>query len=243
MQAVLVMFRSDGERRSFSVTREMTVIGRREDCDLRIPHGDVSRKHCRLVRDAETIRLEDLGSSNGTYHNGLRVDREAGLNPGDSIQVGPVVFVLQINGVPDDDELSPITSDYASHNDEAEAAVAEQMQPMADSAGYAEHLQEPAELEALKPLPEGDLLGGEDAGLNELEPLAELEPVPEPGVGEELTGLDDLASLDHGLDGGSSEGLDGGLAELEPLDEHGEHHEGHLDLNVLDIEQEHPHKA
>ncbi len=37
MQVVLVMFRSDGERRSFSVVRDMTVIGRREDCDLRIP--------------------------------------------------------------------------------------------------------------------------------------------------------------------------------------------------------------
>src|SRR5204862_2121380 len=36
MQAVLVMFRSDGERRSFSMARDMTVIGRREDCDLRI---------------------------------------------------------------------------------------------------------------------------------------------------------------------------------------------------------------
>ena len=70
MQAVLMMFRSDGERRSFSIARDMTVIGRREDCDLRIPLGEVSRKHCRLVRDGESLRLEDLGSSNGTFHNG-----------------------------------------------------------------------------------------------------------------------------------------------------------------------------
>jgi pSer/pThr/pTyr-binding forkhead associated (FHA) protein len=109
MQAVLVMFRSDGERRSFSVVRDMTVIGRREDCDLRIPLGEVSRKHCRMVRDGDTLRLEDLGSSNGTYLNGVRVEREATLNPGDSIQVGPVVFVLQVDGYPADDELRPIT--------------------------------------------------------------------------------------------------------------------------------------
>ena len=37
MQVVLVMFRAEGERRSFSVARDVTVIGRREDCDLRIP--------------------------------------------------------------------------------------------------------------------------------------------------------------------------------------------------------------
>ncbi len=101
MQAVLVMFRSDGERRSFSIARDMTVIGRREDCDLRIPLGDVSRKHCRVVRDGDILKIEDLGSSNGTYLNAQRV-QEALLSPGDSIQVGPVVFVLQIDGEPAD---------------------------------------------------------------------------------------------------------------------------------------------
>src|SRR5690349_5954961 len=112
MQAVLVMFRSDGDRRSFSLTRDITVIGRREDCDLRIPLGEVSRKHCRLIRDGETLRLEDLGSSNGTFHNGQRV-QEVMLQPGDSIQVGPVVFVLQVDGVPADEELAPVLAPTA----------------------------------------------------------------------------------------------------------------------------------
>jgi predicted component of type VI protein secretion system len=107
MQAVLVMFRSDGERRSFSMARDMTVIGRREDCDLRIPLGEVSRKHCRIVRDGDTLKVEDLGSSNGTFLNGQRV-QEAMLSPGDTIQVGPVVFVLQIDGEPADDDLQPV---------------------------------------------------------------------------------------------------------------------------------------
>ncbi len=106
MQAVLVMFRANGERRSFSLPREVTVIGRREDCDLRIPLGDVSRKHCRIIQEADTLRLEDLGSSNGTYHNGQRI-QEAIISPGDTIQIGPVVFVVQIDGVPSDEELQP----------------------------------------------------------------------------------------------------------------------------------------
>jgi pSer/pThr/pTyr-binding forkhead associated (FHA) protein len=58
MQAVLVMFRNDGERRSFSLSREMMVIGRRQDCDLMIPLGEISRKHCRIIRDGDTLRLE-----------------------------------------------------------------------------------------------------------------------------------------------------------------------------------------
>jgi predicted component of type VI protein secretion system len=106
MQVVLVMFRADGERRSFSVVRDVTVIGRREDCDLRIPLGDVSRKHCRLIKEAEVIRVEDLGSSNGTFHNNLRV-QEATLGPGDTVTIGPVTFMVQIDGIPRDEDMQP----------------------------------------------------------------------------------------------------------------------------------------
>ncbi len=118
MQVVLVMFRADGERRSFSIVRDMTVVGRREDCDLRIPLGEVSRKHCRIIKDGETIRLEDLGSSNGTYHNGQRC-REATLGPGDTLQIGPVTFMIQIDGVPADEDMQPATGGAAAPAAEA----------------------------------------------------------------------------------------------------------------------------
>jgi predicted component of type VI protein secretion system len=121
MQAVLVMFRNDGEPRSFSITRDITVIGRREDCDLRIPLGDVSRKHCRLIHDGEIFRVEDLGSSNGTFRNGERV-QEATLQAGDSVQLGPVVFVLQIDGVPADDQLQPVIAPPATEQATAPAS-------------------------------------------------------------------------------------------------------------------------
>jgi predicted component of type VI protein secretion system len=104
MEVVLTMFASDGHRRRYPINRDMTVIGRREDCDLRIPLSDVSRKHCRLVKEADTVRVEDLGSSNGTFRNGERV-QEANLEAGDTIKVGPVNFVIQIDGAPADDDL------------------------------------------------------------------------------------------------------------------------------------------
>jgi len=129
MQAVLVMFRNDGERRSFSITREMTVIGRRQDCDLMIPLGEISRKHCRIIRDGDSLRLEDLGSSNGTYLNAQRV-QEAILTPGDSIQVGPVVFVLQVDGQPADEELQPITVEAT----EQQIPVSDDMTPLSPTA-------------------------------------------------------------------------------------------------------------
>ncbi len=105
MNVVLVMFRENGERRSFSLTRDVTVVGRREDADFRIPLSDVSRKHCRLIKDGAQLIVEDLGSANGTFHNGQRVSGEVDVGPGDTLQFGPVQFVVQIDGVPSEEEL------------------------------------------------------------------------------------------------------------------------------------------
>jgi pSer/pThr/pTyr-binding forkhead associated (FHA) protein len=127
MQAVLVTFKADGERRSFSLPKEVTVIGRKEDCDLRIPLGEVSRKHCRFIIDGEQLKLEDMGSSNGTFHNGARI-QEAVIQPGDSVQVGPVVFVVQIDGVPADDEIEPVTASPNSDTSVA-GALADDLTP------------------------------------------------------------------------------------------------------------------
>jgi pSer/pThr/pTyr-binding forkhead associated (FHA) protein len=98
MRVVLVMFK-DGQRREFPLRGTRTVLGRAHDCDLRIPTRDVSRRHCEIEISSAAAIVRDLGSSNGTYVNGRRV-AEATLNPGDRLTVGPVVFVLQIDGKP-----------------------------------------------------------------------------------------------------------------------------------------------
>lgn len=106
MEVVLVMFSADGGKRSFPIIHDVTIIGRREDCDLRIPLTEVSRKHCRIIKEGDSLRIEDLGSSNGSYHNGSRV-QEALIQPGDQLQVGPVIFTVQIDGNPPEDEIQP----------------------------------------------------------------------------------------------------------------------------------------
>jgi pSer/pThr/pTyr-binding forkhead associated (FHA) protein len=115
-------------------TRNVSIRwGTPKDCDLRIPLSDVSRKHCRLVRDGETLRLEDLGSSNGTYRNGERV-QEAILSPGDTLQVGPVQFVLQIDGEPADDQLAPGYAEQPMPGAEEEYGEAEVSADVSDAA-------------------------------------------------------------------------------------------------------------
>ena len=104
MDVVLVMFRPGGRHRSFPIHKPQTVIGRREDCDLRIPLGEVSRKHCRLKLDVAGLQISDLGSSNGTYVNGRRVTEED-LDAGDTIRIGSLAFVVQIDGKPPTGEI------------------------------------------------------------------------------------------------------------------------------------------
>src|SRR3954452_20000666 len=150
MQVVLVMFRADGERKSFSITRDVTVMGRREDCDFRIPLGDISRKHCRLIKEDEALKVEDLGSSNGTYVNGKRV-HDAELAPGDTVQIGPVVFVVQLDGQPADEELHPYQPGEAkAQEQEEEVALEAEGNDESEDAVQLDDHEQPAEATADK---------------------------------------------------------------------------------------------
>lgn len=99
MEVSLVMFKSDGTRRDFPLRHDHVVIGRTNEAGLRIPLSSVSRKHCEVRVDGQAVLVRDLGSSNGTLHNGSRVT-EATLAAGDQIEVGPVVFTVVIDGQP-----------------------------------------------------------------------------------------------------------------------------------------------
>src|SRR5262245_17203690 len=73
------------------------LVGRHSEADLRLPFGDVSRRHCRIVHQDGCWRIIDLASMNGTYVNESRV-QEAELHPGDQIRVANVVFELRRAG-------------------------------------------------------------------------------------------------------------------------------------------------
>jgi pSer/pThr/pTyr-binding forkhead associated (FHA) protein len=94
------MFLSDGTRRDFPIQKESAIIGRAHGCDLRIPLSSVSRQHCELRLVDDKLVVRDLGSSNGTYHNSIRI-QEATLKAGDEMVIGPVVFIVVIDGHPD----------------------------------------------------------------------------------------------------------------------------------------------
>ncbi len=79
---------------SIDLDKELTVVGRDEDCDARLNHKSVSKFHCVLVKSDGLILLRDLGSTNGTRVNGQRV-RRAALLPNDTLTVANLQFQVK----------------------------------------------------------------------------------------------------------------------------------------------------
>jgi len=63
------------------------IIGRRSDCQIFVPDMRVSRQHARLWKGSEAWEIEDLGSNNGTFVNGVKVQAATQLRHDDEILI------------------------------------------------------------------------------------------------------------------------------------------------------------
>lgn len=104
MKANLIIFREDGSRRVLPLLPGTTTIGRKNDCTIRIPLAVVSRRHAEIILSDHKVMIKDLAGTNGTFVNNQRL-KEQVLAPDDQIMVGPIVFTVQIDGKPSDDEM------------------------------------------------------------------------------------------------------------------------------------------
>jgi pSer/pThr/pTyr-binding forkhead associated (FHA) protein len=72
----------------YNLSKDVTIIGRDESCDLTLNDPKISRKHLKVVVEGESnVRIMDMGSSNGTFINDVRVDNRV-LKYGDEVAVG-----------------------------------------------------------------------------------------------------------------------------------------------------------
>jgi pSer/pThr/pTyr-binding forkhead associated (FHA) protein len=93
--------------------RQICVVGRADDCDIRILEGcgqrEISPHHCMLEIDPPMVRLYDLGSENGTYVNGAELQSipdpsdlphsaAVELKDGDEIRVGDTALHVMVGG-------------------------------------------------------------------------------------------------------------------------------------------------
>ncbi len=78
------------------------IVGRDEECHMRLTSNLVSRQHCILDVGPHGIRVRDLGSQNGTYVNDVAITEPLLLRAGDILRIGAAVFQ-----VPEADSATP----------------------------------------------------------------------------------------------------------------------------------------
>lgn len=91
----LVVVQGRSSRQAVKLSSSVTTVGRREVCQLRIKSSQVSRKHCQFFEKKGLLLVKDLGSSNGTFVNGKRVEDQRVLEPGDELTIGGVKLKVE----------------------------------------------------------------------------------------------------------------------------------------------------
>lgn len=77
------------------LTADKLTIGRVEDNGFQIPEGSVSGRHCEVYLKEGKAYVKDLGSTNGTFIGGKKVNSEALLRPGKILRLGQVEIRLE----------------------------------------------------------------------------------------------------------------------------------------------------
>jgi len=78
-----------------ALLKDGTTVGRDEACDLVIAESSTSRKHARIEATPQGWQVRDLGSSNGTWRNGVRIVDVAPIQPADALVFGKTRFRVE----------------------------------------------------------------------------------------------------------------------------------------------------
>jgi ABC-type multidrug transport system ATPase subunit len=81
----------------FTLSDRIVSVGRSRDCDFHLDHPMVSRRHARISPAEGGYLIEDLGSTNGIYVRGKRIDEKQVLEVGDDVGIGP--YLLAYDGI------------------------------------------------------------------------------------------------------------------------------------------------
>ncbi len=91
---ILTIQEGYGKSRDYQMEKDLTVIGRGNECDIIINKSDVSRRHAELRKSGDTFLLKDLESANGTFINNSPVTEPCPVKHMDVIQIGSSMIVF-----------------------------------------------------------------------------------------------------------------------------------------------------
>lgn len=118
-----IILLQDGQAIPFEMTTAETVIGRHPECTFQINSNMVSRKHAKIVKDGNQFVVEDLGSGNGTFVNGKKIDGPTGLSHDDRIKLGPILLRFETPEGASTPKTAPLPGPTAGTGDGADFNV------------------------------------------------------------------------------------------------------------------------
>jgi hypothetical protein len=113
--AHLLLSQGPGAGKRFSLEGPQIIVGRHPEAAVHLNLPDVSRRHAQITREQDQFFLEDLGSSNGTFLNGLPLKGKAALRDQDRIVIGPCKFLFE--NAPDPDRSLVIRAELLPARD------------------------------------------------------------------------------------------------------------------------------
>ena len=128
------------------------IVGRGQQASFRIPHGQISRRHCELLESNGSVFIRDLGSTNGTMVKGtmLPSKTKVPIPPGSVVQLGDLAFRVNYVASNDGRAAQTVEDSFEEAIDFLEAEPeGETVEAFADS-GSSPSKSKPNEVEPLE---------------------------------------------------------------------------------------------
>lgn len=138
----------DGARPATIRLKLPLTVGRSKSAQLKVPQSQVSRSHCEIYEETGMLVVHDLGSSNGTFISGERIDEPTFLLPGESLKIGNVLFEADYEAPEldiEETEIEFVMDDDSDEEDVEPEEVVDAETSVADEVASALVADEPAE--------------------------------------------------------------------------------------------------
>ena len=175
MDHQLLVVRGRSASEIIKLEEGVTIVGRHDECHLKIKSSQVSRQHCHLFEKKGLLLVKDLGSANGTYVNGKRVKEQQVLEPGDELTIGDVQLRVEKIGQP-----SAAAPQSRATSKVETAIVSSPPIPTAEiddfEIDFGEEADQPTSTQSPTPAAKADA---------EPKPKPKADPVPDPGISDD----------------------------------------------------------
>jgi len=81
-----------GEAVPYELDQDEMVVGRHPDCQVKLDSNMISRRHAQVIHEDKKYYIEDLGSGNGTFVNGQKIEGRTLIKHHDRIKLGPLLL-------------------------------------------------------------------------------------------------------------------------------------------------------